>query len=83
MTAYEAQAFVNGVARRSRSGWEQARYVAFCALKPWAKGLDMTDMATFPWEEDYQTDEEKEAAIEALRAREKEFAEFINRKNVK
>lgn len=52
LTAYEAAAYVRGLARRRRASWEQARYVAFYAAKPHCKeGFTFESMGKFPWED--------------------------------
>lgn len=82
MSMYEAEAYVRGVQRRARAGWEQARYIAYCTLKPWSKDLDIKDMISFPWETDTEdfSEEEQANAISALRNRVQEFTNFINQK---
>ncbi len=68
---YEAVHFAAGVRRRYREGWAQARLVAYMAAAPHCKHLDIYDVAKFTWEEassPVETPEEKEAALERLRA---------------
>lgn len=48
---------MRGVERKERAGWEQARYIAYYCMRPWAgEGFSMEDMVHFPWEK--ETDEE-------------------------
>jgi len=78
----EAEAYVAGVQRRSRAGWEQARFVAFCCLKPWSKDLNLDTFLQFPWEEEGKlSEEEQHSMIEEMRARVTEFSEFLKNKN--
>ena len=63
LTHREAQDFIDGVARRYRAGWEQARLIADVVARV-AGNKDGIGLA-FPWEDetrpsdsDYPTDEE-------------------------
>lgn len=82
MTMYEAEAYVRGVQRKQRAGWEQARYIAYCTLRPWSKDLDINSMMPFPWESDADelSEEEQDEALSALRDRVKEFENYLNHK---
>ena len=81
MTGYEAEAYARGVRRRIRAGWEQARYVAYYSLLPWAKDLQIADMIEFPWEKDTPLDDDAEAAaLDSLMARVPEYTKFIKEK---
>lgn len=74
LTAYEAAAYVRGLARRRRASWEQARYVAFYAAKPHCKKeFTFESMGKFPWEDDCadieELDENWEDEVTRLRER--------------
>ena len=81
MSAYEAEAYVRGVRRRMRAGWEQARYVAFNVLKPWAKDLDMDNMPHFSWEDEPLDEEAEATALANLQLRVGEYKDFLNNNN--
>ena len=73
LTYREAALFLAGLERRYRAGWEQARMIAYYAVRPHVKVLSKSDLPQFPWERetddvDTRTDEEKERELEALRA---------------
>lgn len=60
LTAYEAAAYVRGLARRRRASWEQARYIAFYAAKPHCKQeFTFESMGKFSWEDDCVDDTEE------------------------
>ena len=75
LTAYEAAAFVRGVARRRRAGWEQARYIAFFAARPHCKDtFTFESMGRFGWEDSNEVyveelNDEWNEEIKKLRAR--------------
>lgn len=59
LTAYEAAAYVRGLARRRRASWEQARYIAFYAAAPHCKReFTFETMGKFSWEEDNNNTEQ-------------------------
>ncbi|MFA7034091.1 MAG: hypothetical protein WC166_05500 [Bacteroidales bacterium] len=50
--------------------WEAARFVAMFALQPYSKKrIKATDLCRFPWEEEYQSEENEETNIKELRER--------------
>ena len=61
----EVKAYMSGLRRR---GWEQARMIAYCCLKPWAKDLTPEDVIRLPWEEETENEPEEENKLDALRA---------------
>lgn len=82
MSLPEAEAYVRGVQRRYRQQWEQARFMAYCSLRPWSRDLEPSALMRFPWEDESggKVDEEQEAAaIDALRARIPEYQELIRK----
>lgn len=82
MPVSEAEAYVRGVQRRYRPGWEQARLVAFCVLRPWSKDLRIDDVMRFPWSEEESvetmSEDEELRAIESLRAMAKDMERKMN-----
>lgn len=46
----EAAAFIRGLEMRRREAWEQARYIAFFAVRPHLKDFEFKDMPRFTWE---------------------------------
>ena len=53
LTAYEAAAYVRGLARRYRAAWEQARYTSFHAAAPHCtKEFTFESLGKFSWEDD-------------------------------
>lgn len=74
LTLYEAELFVRGLQRRKRIFWEQARYIAYHTLVPYAKsGFSLDDMRRFSWEDSEEelpmSEEEQQRELEALRKR--------------
>ena len=55
LTPFEAEAFLNGLSRRYRQSWEQARMVSYYAAAPLCKDLKMGDMPRFAWDEEHQS----------------------------
>jgi hypothetical protein len=51
LTVYEAEAYLRGVARRNRAGWEQARYIAHYICATQCKNWSFSNLRKFPWEE--------------------------------
>lgn len=80
MDTYEAEAYLRGLERRKRAGWEQARYIVFSYLHLWVKELSIDDMPTFSWEKEKDDPKEEEKALAALYARKGEFEEYLNNK---
>lgn len=66
MSLYEAEAYMRGVGRRDRAGWEQARFVAYSTMRPWCKNLKLEDMARMPWESGEQASDDEEVADEEI-----------------
>lgn len=83
LTFYEAGLFLKGLERRKRSGWEAARYIAFQALRPYAKdGFSIEDMGKFYWEIPHKALADEEDEIRKLRERvRKEDEELLKKLN--
>lgn len=77
MDTYEAEAYLRGLERRKRAGWEQARYIAFNCLRPWVKNLSIDDMPTFSWEKEKIDPEEEERKLQALASRVDEYRQVL------
>ena len=77
MDTYEAEAYLRGLERRKRAGWEQARYIAFNCLRPWVKNLTIDDMPTFSWEKEMIDPEDEERKLQALGARVDEYRQVL------
>jgi len=51
-----------------RAGWEQARFIATCALQPYSrKALKPADVAQFPWERNGPEVEKGHGSLERMR----------------
>ncbi len=77
MDTYEAEAYLRGLERRKRAGWEQARYIAFNCLRPWVKNLSIDDMPTFSWERERIDPEDEERKLQALASRIDEYKQVL------
>lgn len=77
MDTYEAEAYLRGLERRKRAGWEQARYIAFNCLRPWVKNLSIDDMPTFSWERERIDPEDEERKLQALASRVDEYKQVL------
>lgn len=77
MDTYEAEAYLRGLERRKRAGWEQARYIAFNCLRPWVKNLSIDDMPTFSWEKERIDPEVEERKLQALASRIDEYKQVL------
>lgn len=49
---YEAEAYLDGVAKAERASWEQTRSVMYSNLAPWSKNLKATDILEFSWDKE-------------------------------
>ena len=77
MDTYEAEAYLRGLERRKRAGWEQARYIAFNCLRPWVKNLTIDDMPAFSGEKEMIDPEDEERKLQALGARVDEYRQVL------
>lgn len=77
MDTYEAEAYLRGLERRKRAGWEQARYIAFNCLRPWVKNLSIDEMPTFSWERERIDPEDEERKLQALASRIDEYRQVL------
>lgn len=77
MDTYEAEAYLRGLERRKRAGWEQARYIAFNCLRPWVKNLTIDDMPAFSWEKERIDPEDEERKLQALGTRVDEYRQVL------
>ena len=65
----EAEAYVEGLMRRYRQSWEQARLVSFYSVAPWSNNLSPDKLMQFAWDKEghHATIEPSKEEIDELR----------------
>ena len=79
MTIPEAEAYVRGMSRRCRAGWEQARLIAFCTMRIWCQELNADNFINFPWEHE-QAPVTTQKDVDRLRAMIPQFESLLSSK---
>lgn len=85
-TPGEIGAYIRGLERRQRAGWEQARLIAFSCLRPWVKDIELNEVAHFYWEEDddeapAMSEEEEKEELRKMREELPKWTELIQNSN--